>query len=95
MQSGHAIWNPAGNLEAAWRLGNCRICDPSDCRHFVRLGRQHKRPLQAFFNLAPPVAAVLAAAAACLLVREAWVALRFWFQVSTCHRTGSDSSRVS
>ena len=51
-------------------------------RHFVRWGRQHKRPLQAFFNLAPPVAAVLAAAAACLLVREAWAALRFWLAVS-------------
>jgi hypothetical protein len=51
-------------------------------RHFVRWGRQHKRPLQAFFSLAPPVAAVLAAAAACLLVREAWVALRFWLWVS-------------
>lgn len=51
-------------------------------RHFVRWGRQHKRPLQAFFNLAPPVAAVLAAAAACLLVREAWAALRFWLSVS-------------
>ena len=51
----------------------------------MRWGRQHKRPLQAFFNLAPPVAAVLAAAAACLLVREAWVAMRFWLQVGTLH----------
>ena len=54
------------------------------CRHFLRLGRQHKRPLQTFFNLAPPVAAALAAAALCMLVREASAALFFCFQVSAC-----------
>lgn len=47
----------------------------------MRLGRQHKRPLQAFFNLAPPVAAALAAAALCMLVREAWAAVTLASQV--------------
>lgn len=61
----------------------------------MRLGRQHKRPMQAFFNLAPPVAAVLAAAAACLLLREAWVALRFWYQVRHLHERHIRSTHAS
>lgn len=45
------------------------------CRVFVRLGRQHKRFLEAWYGVGVAIGAALALAAMLMLCREAWAGL--------------------